>query len=288
MNVALDGHDTYYDVTGTGTPVLVMHGGGLDLDSLRPWLAPLTSQVQLIYYDQYGLGRSERPDDYSGITNDTWVRQAEALRQFLGHEKVLVFGHSYGGYIALEYALKHPDQVSGLVLLSTAAVLDYAAEVWAEASARSDAEQIEAVMALFHHPDAVGASGPVKAPQTDDDLARLWRVVLPVYTSALTPRDAGRLLEPIVFSARGHNHQVDFLLPAYDVSARLPEITAPALVMTGARDFITTPAAARRIQAGIRDSELVIFERSGHFPYVEESELFLQTVRNWLTERGDA
>lgn len=288
MHVSLNGHDTYYDVAGSGTPVLVMHGGGLDSESLRPWLEPLTSQVQLIYYDQHGLGRSERPDDYSAVSNDAWADQAEALRAFLGHEKIVVFGHSYGGYIALEYALKYPDRVSGIVLLSTAAVLDYAAQVWAEASARSDGEQIKAVMALFHHPDAVAAAGAVEAPVTDDDLARLWQAVLPVYTSSLTAGDAGRLLEPIVFSAKGHNHQVDVLLPAYDVSARLAEITVPALVMTGAKDFITTPAAARRIKDGLKDCELFIFGRSGHFPYVEERDLFLQVLRNWLTARGYA
>jgi len=288
MQVSLNGHDTYYDVTGTGTAVLVMHGGGLDSASLQPWLAPLASQVQLIYYDQYGLGRSERPGDYSAISNDTWVEQAEALRVFLGLDKIVVFGHSYGGYIALEYALKYPDRVSGLILLSTAAVLDYADQVWAQASARSDGEQFEAVMALFHHPDAVAASGPVKAPETDDDLAGLWQSVLPVYTSALTPQDGDALLEHTAFSAKGHNHQVDSLLPGYDVSTRLGEIVVPALVMTGAKDFITTPAAARRIQDGIQDGDLVIFGRSGHFPYAEESDLFLGTVRNWLTTRGYA
>jgi proline iminopeptidase len=286
MHIRLNGHDTFYELIGAGTPVMVMHGGGLDHESLRPWLAPLGDQGELIFYDQYGLGRSDRPADYSGITNDTWVEQAEALRQFLGHEKILVLGHSYGGYIALEYALKYPARVAGLVLVSTAAVLDYAADVLAEAAARSSPEQFEAVMALFHHPAAVSATrAAVSPPRTDDDLAKLWRAVLPVYTWSLAPSAAEQLLGPVVFSAGGHNYQVDVLLPRYDVSARLAEIAVPVLVMTGAKDFITTPAAARRIQAGIRDSELFIFERSGHFPYVEERELFLREIRSWLASR---
>jgi len=283
MHVTLDGHDTWYETLGTGTPVMVMHGGGLDHASLRPWLDPLDDLARLIYYDQHGLGRSQRPDDYSGITNDTWVEQAESLRRFLGHDKIVAFGHSYGGYIALEYALKYPDRVSGLVLLSTAAVLDYAADVLAEAAVRSTKEQFESVMALFHHPDAVGAAGAVKPPQTDDDLARLWHAVLPVYSWSLDAAAAEQLLRPVVFSAKAHNYQVDYLLPAYDVSSRLREIAVPTLVMTGAKDFITTPAAAQRIHTGIRDSELFIFENSGHFPYVEERGLFLQKTRDWLT-----
>lgn len=123
--IAVRDTELYVDVEGQGPPVLVMHGGlGVDHTCFRPWLDPLGDTASLIYYDHRGNGRSARPplDEFD---HDTWVEDADALRAAMGHEKVVVLGHSYGGFLALRYALAHPDRVRGLILLSTAAVMEH-------------------------------------------------------------------------------------------------------------------------------------------------------------------
>ena len=103
-----------------------MHGGsGLDHTQFRPWLDTLGDRVQLIYYDQLGQGRSTRPLSYDEISIDTWAQEADALRASLGYDKIILFGYSFGGFIAQEYALRYGDHLDGLILCDTAPALDY-------------------------------------------------------------------------------------------------------------------------------------------------------------------
>jgi proline iminopeptidase len=257
-----------------------MHGGGLDQASFRPWVDQLHDRARLIYYDQFGLGQSERPADYSSVDHAAWVDEAEALRRHLDLGRVILLGHSYGGYIALDYALAHPESVAGIILASTAAALDYAPDVLAAAERRSTPEQLRAVHELFHHPD--GSPVAPEGPTTDEQLRELWRVVLPVYSNSFAESDAAHFINSSVFSAAGHNHQLNHLIGTYDVSARLGEITVPTLVLCGRHDIVTPPAASERIHRGIKGSELVIFEDSGHFPFAEEPAAFQHAVRRWL------
>ncbi|HEV7234660.1 MAG TPA: alpha/beta hydrolase, partial [Ktedonobacteraceae bacterium] len=77
------------------------------------------------------------------------------------------------------------------------------------------------------------------------------------------------------------------LLPTFNVLARLSEITVPTLVMVGKDDWITPPTqAAERLHAGLPNSQLVRFENSGHFPFIEENEKFVATVRDWISKLG--
>src|SRR5512139_3132505 len=108
----------FVKVIGQGYPLLLMHGGpGLDHTSLLA-LQPLADQFTLIFYDHRCNGRSEGAD----VTSMTWenlTADADALRQTLGFDKWAVLGHSFGGYVALEYALRYPHSLSHLLLVDT-------------------------------------------------------------------------------------------------------------------------------------------------------------------------
>src|SRR4051794_5275320 len=112
MLAQVNGTELYYTTHGHGRPLLVMHGGlGLDHAYFRPWLDALGDVSELIYYDHRGNGKSARPTDWSGVTHATWADDADALREQLGHERITLYGHSYGGFLALEYALRHADHL---------------------------------------------------------------------------------------------------------------------------------------------------------------------------------
>src|SRR5258706_4268628 len=111
--------DLFYVREGAGRAIVALHGGlGFDHSYLRPWLDPLAEHAQLIYFDLRGHGQSAR-HGMENVDHATFVSDIDSLREFFGHDRVTVFGHSYGGFLALEYALKHPDCVDALVLCST-------------------------------------------------------------------------------------------------------------------------------------------------------------------------
>src|SRR5210317_2512497 len=108
----------FVKVVGQGYPLLLMHGGpGMDHTSLLP-LLPAADRFTLIYFDQRCNGRSDGIP-VSSMTWDNLTADAEAIRQRLGFEKWAVLGHSFGGMVALEYALRYPDSLSHLLLMDT-------------------------------------------------------------------------------------------------------------------------------------------------------------------------
>ena len=167
----------YFQVQGQGVPMLMMHGGlGLDHTYFRPWFDALCSHMELIYYDHRSNGRSERPDNLAGISHDTWIADAEALRAELGHDRIILFGHSYGGALALEYALKYGDRLAGLVLCCTAPAFDYVDVILENSKARGTAEQLNALEAVL--------SGAV---QEDEEWRKMWMTYLPLYFKKYDP-----------------------------------------------------------------------------------------------------
>ncbi len=252
MQTQINGNEVYYTTNGQGRPMLLMHGGsGLDHTYFRPWLDTLSDQVQLIYYDQLGQGRSTRPQSYEGISMGTWADEADALRASLGHERIILLGHSFGGFIAQEYALRHGDHLEGLILCDTAPVLDYQDVIMANAQSRGTPEQVQAVIA--------GLSAPVA---DDASFQQLLTTILPLYFNTYDPEVGKQMDDAIQYSAQGFN-------------------------MAGRHDWITPPAqGAERLHAGLPNAKLVIFEESGHFPFIEEHDKFVHAVRDWLNSLG--
>lgn len=259
-------------VLGDGPPLMAAGGIHLDHRYLRPWLDPLAEDARLVYFDHRGTGRSPRPDTFDGIDHGTWADDMDALRRELGFERVVLFGHSYGGYLALEYALRHPERLSGLILCDTGPALDYVPAALENARARGTPAQMEAL------------GEALKADVADDgELCRLWLEILPLYFHERDPAELGEWDDCSRYAAAAFNHAFGRCLPAFDVTARLGEISVPALMLVGRHDWITPPAqGAERLAAGIPGAELVVSEESGHFPFMEEPEAFVAAVRGWL------
>ena len=102
---------------------------------------------------------------------------------------------------------------------------------------------------------------------------------------AFDPARAQRLFSETVWSPAANARSRE-LMAGCDVVSRLGEIDVPTLVLSGRHDFFCPPSQAERLRRGIRASEAVIFEQSGHYPFVEEAEAFRQAVRGWLARAG--
>jgi proline iminopeptidase len=247
--------DIYYVREGAGRAVFAVHAVGFDHTYLRPWLDPLADSVQLIFSDLRGHGRSARVG-FEHVEHATFVSDIDSLREFFGHDRVTLIGHAYGGCLALEYALKHPDCIDGLVLCAAASSAGAAA--------------------------AEGA--PPNDTRDDDAFKHSFMSALPRYFRSFNPDVAMRVGGGMRFTAAAAAHAAASMLPRYDVSARLGEIKVPTLVLAGAHDAVTPRAAADALVAGIAGAELVVFEESGHFPFIEEQPRFLEVVRAFLNK----
>lgn len=259
----LNGAAHYVDVVGTGPPLLMLHGNGLDHTCLRPWHDDLARDARVIYYDLRWHGRSARE---GGADHATWHADAAALLDHLGESRAVIFGHSYGSWLALGFARRFPERVKALVLCATAPAFDYTDVVIANALARNP----EAAAALIG-----GLSQPVTS---DADLAAIWQRILPLYFTGLVRDD---VLANTRYSAAGFQFGQE-ALAGFSVVDDLPTMNVPMLVLVGRDDYITPPAQARRLASLAPNATVVELEHSGHFPFVEENATYIAAVRAWL------
>lgn len=276
MFAEVNGARLFYTTHGEGPPVLVMHGGmGYDHAYLRPWLDGLGRHASLIYYDQRGNGRSTRPDDWETVDHATWAADADALREHFGFDQIILFGHSYGSFLAQEYALRYGNRLAGLILSNTAPALDYVDVALANARRRGTPEQLQALMTAL--------SGPVA---DDATLGELVRTFLPLYFHQVRP-DLADVMQETQYDAGAFNRSFFGCLPVFNTLSRLCEIAAPTLLLAGADDWLMPPAyGVERMHREMPRSQVVVFEQSGHFPFVEETDRFTSVVSDWLNTLG--
>jgi len=264
--------DLWWMKEGSGLPMLMLHGGmGLDHTYLTHSLRPLATRLQLIYLDHRGNGRSPEPSDWDDISHESWVDDAERLRHSLGYEKIILFGHSYGGIVAQEYALKYPDRVHALILCSTFPAFDFAEQIIPRAQARATQKQFDGLLA--------GLSAPFTS---DTAFSEFVSLVQPLYFHNPDPAFLAEFNE-VKLRAAAFNHSNRKLLPSFSIISELGRISAPTLILNGADDWSAPlPPTAERLHANIPNSSLVILERSGHYPFMEEPQRFVESVATWL------
>lgn len=269
----------FYLVIGSGYPLLVLHGGlGLDHTYLRPGLDPLADRISLVYLDFTGNGRSPRPHttaEWRALTPERWVDDIEQVRQSLGAERIILFGHSFGGAIAQEYALRHPDHVAGLLLCSTWPRFDYGDAATALALARATPAQLESLQRLMG-----------TRIEDDDTFAPLVRSLLPLYFHRPDPALIDRAFANVRYSSLAYARSFQECLPELSTLERLPSLAVPTLVLNGIDDWIAPlPHAGERLCDLIPGVELVVLERSGHMPFLEEPEALRGAILSWIGHR---
>jgi proline iminopeptidase len=266
MYAEVEGARLFYERTGSGPPLLVMHGGlGLDHTYFRPWLDPLGADAELIYYDHRANGRSQASAE--SITMERLATDADALLRQLGIERAAVLGHSYGGYTALQLALSLPDRVSHLILCDTAATApDWEAAMERAARLGASEELLERAGQGF----------------SDEAGAREWlEVMAPVYFPHSDPEIGNRVFADVRIELAADQRGTE-LLASFDPGPRLGEIQAPTLVVAGRDDFLYPPNDHETLRAAIPGAQLILIDGSGHLPFVETQELFLDALRAFL------
>lgn len=266
----------FVNVIGHGYPILLMHGGpGLDHTTMLP-LQPLANEFTLIFYDHRCNGQSEGAEETS-MTWENLTADAEALRQRLGFEQWVVFGHSFGGNVALEYALRYPHRLSRLILMDTGGdqwwVNQNAPELLEKRGFSSSA--VQAARRFYN-----GRLAPNEFLTTFVKFSKAYYYRLNLLTLA---REAILGKTP-KFRPKALIYGYSQLLNGWTVMDRLGEIQAPTLVMAGRHDFLFPTEHQAALAARIPNARLEIIECAGHIPHMERSMDVIRAVRAFLAE----
>ncbi len=273
MIVDVNGAALNVEVLGpAGAPVLIAHHGGGGIGSLeepRTTFGPLADMFRVIVFDARGCGRSEGVPPYS---HEQWAADVDGLRQWAGAKKIVVAGGSYGGFIAMEYAVRYPDRVLAMVLRDTAPDASTLSQV--QESARKQ-DRVELPWEDFDR----YWTGRIT---DDEDLKARWAEMIPLYDFEYDPVKSAAAVEAGIYRHESHNWCFQQNMPVYDLKPMLPTVTCPTLVTVGRTDWVTPVSQAQAIADLVPAAQLVVFEKSGHSPQIEERELFQHVMREFL------
>jgi proline iminopeptidase len=273
MNVTINGNDLNVEVLGPeGAPVLIAHHGGGGIGSLaepKATFGPLADELRVVVFDARGCGRSEGKGPFS---HAQWAADVDGLREWIGADQVIVAGGSYGGFIAMEYAIAYPERTRAMILRDTSADrsnLDRAYE-----NARTQTR----ITINWDNFDRYW-SGRI---YDDEDLKARWAEIIPLYDFEYDPVASAARVEAGIYRHEAHNYCFQHNMPEFDLRPQLPGVRCPTLVTVGRTDWVTPVSSAQTIADLIPDSRLVVFEKSGHSPQFEEYDKFQAVMREFL------
>jgi proline iminopeptidase len=278
----------FRDAGTNGPPVVVLHGGpDFDYDYLLPELDRLAEHFRVIYYDQRGRGRSAdsvRPDD---VTIESEMDDLEAVRRHFGLESMAVLGHSWGGVLAMEYANRHPERLTHLVLMNTAP------------ASHRDAQAFRQHLGRIRRPGDVQAMRQLAATDAfqagdldvESEYYRIhYRPTLrsPELLDRLLPRLRTNFTPERVRTARAIEDRLygqTWSSPDYDLLPGLLRLSAPTLLLHGEDDFVPAGLVVRIAEA-IPAARLTVLPRCGHFAYLEAPDTVVEHVRTLFATAG--
>lgn len=261
-----------------GAPrLLVLHGGpGAPHDYLLPQMLELSDRYQLVFYDQRGSGQSRTPDQ-SPVTWRTHVEDLARLIPELGLEPLSIVGYSWGGLLALLYAIEAyrgaAPRPARMVLIDPAP------------TSRTLRDAFEAEFARRQNSDAVAklreelASSGLREKNHDAYRQRMFELSVAGYFGRL---ERARALTPFRVIARIQK-SVWSSLGDYDLRAALATVRCPTLVIHGRQDPIPLESSEGATRA-LPNARLVVIDDSGHVPYVEAPDVLFAAIRRFLDE----
>ncbi|MDF5723630.1 MAG: alpha/beta fold hydrolase [Rhizonema sp. PD37] len=286
MRAKIRDTEIYFDIVGAGLvkdgprwrsqPVaFIIHGGpGADHTPDKPTFSPLSHKMQLVYFDHRGQGRSARGAKET-YTLDNNVEDMEALRQYLGLDKIVVLGSSYGGMVALSYAIRYPQNVSHLIVISTVADSRFLIRAQEILAKRGTEEQKAIAQRLW---DGLF--------ENEEQLSEFFQVMIPMYSFTYDPNSPPQVLNQMILSPDAINVAFGGFLRSYNVLDQLHKITSPTLVIGGRHDWICPPEFSEEIASKIPHADLRIFENSSHLIRVDEPEALRDAITGFLVYKS--
>lgn len=287
---------------GEGRNVLIVHGGpGQPFTQPLSGLEPLTSVFRFHYYDQRGCGESTRPIDRFESQNmyenmkalDTslglgaQIADIERIRQILGDDKLILMGHSWGGFLASLYAAEFPEHIDALILVSPANTLvmpqpDAESDLFAAVRAKLPADEqaeFDTFMQDYMDFNALFQKSESELVAMNEQFGTYYLRVADVDTQLQTTPQGkpGGWMVWAGYVSMGQRH---------DYRAALREVDVPVLVIHGADD-LQSEAATRLYVDAFPNTEFAVIENAGHFSFEEQPGQFSSIVKSFLESYSD-
>jgi pimeloyl-ACP methyl ester carboxylesterase len=275
--VTSDGVRLRYYLRGSGRPVLACQGGPANVsDTLARALQPLEDSCTLVFHDYRGSGRSEAAPR-SGYTFERIADDMEELRIHLGYERVGVLAHSMGGFIGLNYALRHPEPCTGMVLVGTTPTGN-PRKIGAPAlRALGPARTFKALASAAWYVSAWSWR-----PDSQKKSAARYSVMSTTQEGVPAVRDKVKRALAGLPVPNDNVPQLERLFAQTDLTDRLAEILCPVLVMYGRRDAVMV-AGGEMLMKGLTNARCVVLREVGHEPFIERPSETFPPIREFLT-----
>jgi len=261
--ISNNGNTVYFETQGDGPPVILIHGMGA---SLRQW-DYLTPQLVAAGFSAYALdlqghGNSPKPEDANHYHIETLYNQLNLWIENLGLDMpAILVGHSFGGYLSLMYALRHPEKVQSLVL----------------ADPFYSPFQLSPLIRYFAHQPKFG----------------IWMLEwLPTWVVDMSMSWSEKFQQTLPGPIR-HQLAVDFkrTTPFFlnvtqtvrDLTPQLSQVQHPTLVTWGSQDMTLAPASFPKIVEELPEVKSYIFQGCGHIPHLTQATNFNQLVLDFVT-----
>jgi proline iminopeptidase len=263
----------YYEVLGSGsaTPLIVVNGGpGFDhtYEHVSSAWDVLAKKRRVIFYDQRGTGRSPSAKGQTYTLADQ-INDLEDLRAHLGADRIELLGHSWGGYLVMAYAAQHPEHISHLIIVDSAApkfkdTIFLFDNVFPEGTERQHSVSFA---------EEMGDKGA-----SDTDLREYFSMLF------YSPQNRDKFLATVSPSVyrKDINEAVEKDIERFDLNPEIRKFRFPTLVITGRYDMNVAPVVAYKIHQAIPGSHFAVFERSGHLPFFEEPDAFVPVMEEFL------
>jgi len=276
--IQVNGTSLYYQIVGEGRPIVIVHGGpGLDHTYLLPQMARPPLHYKLIFYDQRASGKSTSAVDTNSMTMGNFVEDLEGIRKAFGIRKMNLLGHSWGGLVAMFYAVKYPSHLNSLMLVNC--------------SPGSVALRNVSFALMARHTSPSDSIAEVKLGQTEgykkrdpETMDKFFRILF--RGSFYNPRFADSLTLALDTSYATKSRLLAYLykdreLADYNLFPKLKVVDCPTLIVGGDHDLVT-PEANVLLNKSIPGSSLVVLRRCGHFPFVERPDKFFAVLESFL------
>ncbi|MFT6827108.1 MAG: proline iminopeptidase [Roseivirga sp.] len=276
----INGTDLFYKTIGHGEPLIIVHGGPvLDHSYFLPQLESLSENYQLIFYDQKVSGRSSIEVDSSTMTLDGFAEDIESIRNAFKLDKINLLGHSWGGLIAMTYAIKYNQHLDKLILSNSIApnVSEWQMEgqVVGQRATEND----------FLERQSILTSGALQSEDPTDAIEKLLRISFRPQMADTTKLNELNLYVPKDYLQR--SGLFSLLAPdltQFDLYPDLDKISCPTLVLYGNREPSVYLHATVMAEA-FPNGELKVIDGAGHFPFIEKPLEFNKTVLEFLNRK---
>ncbi len=231
----------------------------------------------MIFYDQRGCGQSTGEINANTINIKTFVADLDTIRQAFNFQKISILGHSWGGFLAMQYTITHPNQVNKLILSNSIPASSEEYALFGQEWARRMAPYQKELENIHHTKEFIEGDSKI--------MEKMYRMIFRTYCYNSDRANLLSLRMTPSASINGSKVYDNFRENIFDKSFNLYEslqlLNIPTLVLHGDADPIP-PITAQKIHESIKSSTYILMKDCGHFPYVEDPNVFFKHLELFL------